>query len=125
MHRKQLAEECVRKAKAWIPWKERKGNNNDGQIFQIPHHQAICGIICKSIKVSTKEMDQAISSFVYENNIYFNVADSLSSSYAHMIEEDEISQTKSFSKLQSPFPANDDLGSSLTKHQRQLSNLQL
>ena len=38
---------------------------------------------------------------------------------------DEISQTKSFSKLQSPFQQTIIWGSSLTKHMGQLSNLQL
>ena len=52
-------------------------------------------------------MDKTIASFFYENGISFNVADS--SSFAanfctHDRKEHEIRQTKSFSKLQSPFP---------------------
>ena len=68
-------------------------------------------------------MDNLIASFLYENGISFNIADS--SSFARMIQESMRFAKQNPFKATMPLPANDYLGSSLTKHTGQLSNLQL
>ena len=101
-----------------------KKETSDGLTFQISH-QAFSCIICKSIHVLFYKMDKTIASFFYENCISFNVADS--SSFALMIEETQEHEVRNkiHFKVTKPLPTNNYLGSSLTKHTGQLSNLQL
>ena len=103
--------------------RKKKETTSDGLTFQISH-QAISCITCKSIQVRFQIMDKTMASFFCENSISFN-ADSawLIQFCTHDGREHEISQTKSFWSYK-PFPANCYLGSSLTKHAGQLSNLQ-
>ena len=70
-----------------------------------------------------QRMDKTLASFFCENGISFNVADS--SSFARVVEESMRFANRNPFKVTNPLPANDRLGSSLTKHTGQLSNLQL
>ena len=76
----------------WRSWPSRRGARgfsrgkkeiaSDGRILQISHLAISC-IACRSIEAMFKRMDETTASFIYENGISYNVADS--SSLARMM----------------------------------------
>ena len=85
------------------------------ELFKSPTKQSVAYL--KSIKVRFQRMDKTIASFFNEKSISFNFADS--SNFARMMSMRFAKQNPSQSCT------NSNLGSSLTKHTGQLSNLQL
>ena len=101
---------------------EKEETTSAAPTSQISHQAIRCiQVTCTTVVVT--EMDKTIASLIYEKSIYFNVADSSRLARLRMFEEStRLAKQNPFLSYKAP-STNDYLGSSLSKHTSQLSNL--
>jgi hypothetical protein len=113
--------EAVRVKEHSLAGIKRKQQVLDELATPSPKQKSVESSLTGSQTTGSKEVDAAIASFVYENGISFNVADS--PSFGRMIDESmKFAKQNPLQSYKTPSRKN-YLGSSLTKHISQQSNL--